>query len=289
MELYELKYFLGVARFENIHRASEKLNVSTASLSKAVGRLEAELGINLFTRERRNIKLTAQGRLLQRRASEMIQLEESMRIEVAGHPGSIQVMIAAPEILLTKMGTALGASIKQRFPTAQFDFHASREEEALEKIERGEVHLALVTGEVPSKSGLTAKVLLEASFQTYVGAAHPLYASAKAKKNVPVDEVLKHAFASPDNPLLGKVGAKQSLDGWRDDQFQRRVDYLTSSLKILEELAVSGKAIVYLPSYFGETLPLKSLRISGCPYSCVQKIKLVAKNPNERGWLNQIF
>lgn len=289
MELYELKYFLGVARVENIHKASEKLNVSTASLSKAIARLESELGVNLFIRERRNIKLTDQGRLLQKRASEMILLEETMRHEVAGHPGTIQVVIAGPEILLAKMGISLGTTIKQKFPLARFDFHAVNEEGALEMIERGEAHIAITSGEVPSKSGISSKILMEAKFQTYVGKKHPLYTTAKSGKTLHVDDVLKHAFVSPDNPLLGKVGARQSLDGWRDDQFPRKVEYFTSSLKIVEELVTSGVAIGYLPSYFCEALPVEALKISGCPYTCIQKIKIVAYNPKDTSWLNQIF
>lgn len=288
MEIYELKYFLGVAKYENVHRASEKLNVSTASLSKAISRLEEDLGVSLFTRERRNIRLTDQGRLLQKRASEMVELEESLRHEVAGHPGSLQIVIAGPEILLAKMGTDLGARIKQRFVAARFDFHATSEEEAAKQVAHGEAHLALVTGDIANHD-LSAKTIAEAKFQTYVGEGHPLFAAAKNKRTVPVEEVLKHAFASPDNPLLGKVGARQSIDGWRDDQFPRRVEYLTSSLKILEELVVSGKAIAYLPSYFCDNLPVKYLKISGCPYTCVQKIKLIARNPKDKGWLNQVY
>lgn len=289
MELYELKYFLGVARFENIHRASEKLNVSTASLSKAIGRLESELGVSLFSRERRNIKLTDQGRLLQRRAAEIARLEESARHEVAGHPGTLHVVLSGPEILLAKIGTQLGATIKRKFPASHFEFHARTEKEALEQVDRGEAHLAIVSGEVTAKPGIAARAMLEAKFQTYVGPGHPLFAAAKAKKTIPVEQVLNHAFASPDNPLLGQVGLRQSLDGWRDDQFPRKVGYLTSSLKILEELVVSGKAVAYLPTYFCESLPVEILKVSGCPYTCVQKIQLVAKNPHDTGWLNQIF
>ena len=289
MEIYELKYFLGVAKVENIHKASEKLNVSTASLSKAVGRLETELGIKLFVRERRNIKLTEQGRLLQRRASEIVLLEETTRFEVAGHPGTIQVIIAGPEILLSTMGTSLGTTIKKKFPRARFEFHATNEEEAVKQVERGEAHLAIVSGDVSAKAGLALKLLVEAKFQTYVGQAHPLFGMAKSKRTVPIKTVLEYAFASPDNPFLGKVGSRQSLDGWRDDQFPRKVEYLTSSLKILEELVVSGEVLAYLPSYFCDNLELEFLKISGCPYTCVQKIKLVAKKPKETGWLNQIF
>jgi DNA-binding transcriptional LysR family regulator len=289
MEIFELRYFLGVARFENIHRASEKLNVSPGSLSKAITRLEEELQIKLFHREGRNIKLTDQGRHLQKRASEIVRLEESAKIEVSGHLGTIQVVIAGPEILLSKMGVDLGQKIRKLFPLARIEFQATNDEDALELVNLGEAHLAIVTADIPAQKKLTAKTLEETKFQTYVGATHPLYKAAKAKKTIPVDEVLKYSFVSPSNPLLGKVGAKQSLDGWRDDQFPRKVDYLTSSLKLLEELIVGGHAIAYLPDYFCEKKEVEMLRISGCPYYCKQKVKLVARNPKDTGWINQIF
>jgi DNA-binding transcriptional LysR family regulator len=289
MELYELRYFLGVAKFENIHKASEKMGVSPASLSKAIARLEAELGVSLFSREKRNIHLTDRGRLLQKRAAEMAQMEEAMRLELAGAPGTFPVVMAGPEILLAKLGVGLGGTIKRKFPGAVLEFLACTEKEAIAKIESGEAHIALLTGEAPSKPGLVSKMLEETAFKTYVGKAHPLFKAAKAKSAVPVEDVLLHPFVSPGNPFLGKVGARQSLDGWRDDQFPRKVEFVSSSLKTLEEILLSGQAVAYLPSYFGSSLEVEALRVTGCPYTCVQKIKLLAKNPRNIGWLNQIF
>lgn len=289
MEIFELRYFLGVAKHENIHKASDKLRISPASLSKAIARLESELSTKLFHREGRNIRLTDQGRLLQRKASEIVLLEEATRVEVSGHHGKLQVILAGPEILLSKMGLSLSETLKKKYPTAQFEFHACTDEEALEQIVQGEAHLAIVTSDVSTKGGLAAKTIEDSYFQTYVGEGHPLFSAAKAKKVVPVAEVLKYPFVSPSNPLLGKVGLKQSLDGWRDDQFPRKVEYLTSSLKLLEEIVASGKAIAYLPDYYCENTKLQPLKISGCPYSCVQKVKLVARNPKDISWLNQIF
>jgi len=289
MEIFELRYFLGVARFENIHRASEKLNVSPGSLSKAIGRLEDELSVKLFHREGRNIKLTDQGRLLQRRGSEIVQLEESAKIELAGLQGTIQIVISGPEILLSHMGLTYVQNIKKKYPLANFEFHSTDDESAIEQVIRGESHLAIVTSDIPTQKNLTSKLLDEAKFQTYVGPGHALYKSAKLKKTILVEEALKHAFVSPSNPLLGKVGLKQSLDGWRDDQFPRKVEYLTSSLKLLEELLLSGKAIAYLPDYFCKSKNVELLKISGCPYSCTQKVKLVSRNSKDLGWLNQIL
>ena len=289
MEIFELRYFLGVARFENLHRASETLNVSPGSLSKAISRLEDELSIKLFHREGRNIRLTDHGRLLQRRASELVNLEEATRTEVAGHAGSLHVVLAGPEVLLTKMGLTLTEEIRKHHAKTSVEFHAVTDELALEEVLRGEAHLAIVTEDVPARSQLHSKSLGDAKFQTYAGEGHPLFKKAKSGKTIPVEEVLAHPFVSPSHPLLGRVGLKQSLDGWRDDQFPRKVEYLTSSLRLLEELLVTGKALAYLPSYFVEGLGVELLKVSGCPYSCSQKVKLVARNPKDIGWLNRLF
>jgi len=287
MEIFELRYFLEVAKFENIHRASEKLLISPGSLSKAITRIEGELNAKLFVRDGRNIKLTDQGQLLKMRASQIIQLEEAARLEIAGHQGQIKVVIAGPEVLLSKLGLGITADLQKRYSGATFEFHACNEQRALQEVSAGETHLALITGDVPSE--LTGKILLDTKFLTVVGRGHPLYAKAKAKKIITVEEVLRYPFVSPSRPILGRVGLKQSLDGWRDDEFTRKVTFLTTSLKLLEALVTTGRALAYLPDYYAQQLEVLPLRVTGCPYSCAQKIKLVARSPKNMGWLNQLF
>lgn len=287
MEIFELRYFLEVARFENVHRASEKLRVSPGSLSKAVTRIEHEIKSSLFKRDGRNIRLTDHGRLLKLRASEILQLEESARMEIAGHQGQIQVVLAGPEVLLSKMGIDVTFELKQRHPDATFEYHSCDEQRALEEVSQGESHLAVVTGDVPF--GLTSKVLIETQFVTVAGPGHPLYSLAKSKKSVPVEEVLKYPFVSPSQPILGRVGLRQSLDGWRDDKFTRKVAFLTTSLKLLETFVTSGRALAYLPDYYAQSLEVPALKVTGCPYTCTQKIRLVARRPKDQSWLNSLF
>lgn len=287
MEIFELKYFLAVAGGENIHRASEKLHVSPGSLSKAIARLEDELGIKLFSREGRNIRLTASGKILEQRASEIVQLEESSKLEILGAKGSLHAVIAGAEVLLSHAGMAVAENIKKKFPAARIEFHHRDEDETVEEVLRGEAHLGIVTRDPPSR--LRFKALDEAVFVTCVGAGHPLYALARAKKSIPVEEVLTHSFVSPSHPLLGQVSAHQSFDGWRDDKFPRRVEYLTSSLRLLEELVSRGRAIAYLPDYLAVKLDAQVLNVSGCPYRCKQRIRLIARQTKGLGWLNRLF
>lgn len=287
METFELRYFLAVAKTESIHRASESLGVSPGSLSKAISRLEGELNVKLFLREGRHIKITDFGRILQKRASEIVHLEESAKAEISGHQGSLHVLISGSEIFLSHFGVSVSQEVKKKYPKATFEFHSCDDQKAIEQIQKGEVHLAIVSSEVPPE--LNCKSIGQTTFKTCVGEGHEFYPLASRGKVLPVDEVLKRSFVSPSNPILGAVGFKQSLDGWRDDKFPRRVDYLASSLKLLEQVVSQGHAIAYLPDYLAKPLNLKVLEISGCPYSCTQKIKLVTRNPKEISWINQVF
>jgi DNA-binding transcriptional LysR family regulator len=80
MELLQLKYFETVARYEHITRAAEELRVSQPSLSKVIARLEAELGVPLFDRQGRNIRLNPYGRaFLKRTARVLMELEDGKK------------------------------------------------------------------------------------------------------------------------------------------------------------------------------------------------------------------
>lgn len=65
MNLQWLYYFNTIAELEHYTRAAEKLHVSQSNLSHAIKELENELGVQLFERQGRNIKLTKYGEIFQ--------------------------------------------------------------------------------------------------------------------------------------------------------------------------------------------------------------------------------
>ena len=66
MELLQLLYFQVVAQEEHIPRAANTLHVSQPALSKTIKRLEDELGVPLFTRVGKTIRLNANGEIFLR-------------------------------------------------------------------------------------------------------------------------------------------------------------------------------------------------------------------------------
>ena len=74
MEIRVLRYFLMVAREENITKAASLLHITQPTLSRQLMQLEEELGVTLFHRSKYRIVLTEDGMLLKRRAQEIIEL-----------------------------------------------------------------------------------------------------------------------------------------------------------------------------------------------------------------------
>ncbi|MEI9887108.1 MAG: LysR family transcriptional regulator [Rhizomicrobium sp.] len=64
MEMHQVRYFLAVCKTLNFTKAAEECNVAQPSLTRAVQKLEEELGGALFHRERANTHLTELGRLM---------------------------------------------------------------------------------------------------------------------------------------------------------------------------------------------------------------------------------
>ena len=79
MEIRVLKYFLMVAREENITKAANLLHLTQPTLSRQLMQLEEELGVSLFRRSRHRIILTEDGMLLRRRAEEIVSLADKTK------------------------------------------------------------------------------------------------------------------------------------------------------------------------------------------------------------------
>ena len=136
MELRVLRYFLAVAREENITRAAETLHIAQPSLSKQLMELERELGKQLFIRGKRKITLTEEGVLLRKRADEILMLCEKAEKEVAQNSDIIVGVISIGGAQSPAVAQAT-AQMAERYPDVKFQFHNGDAQALSERLDHG--------------------------------------------------------------------------------------------------------------------------------------------------------
>ena len=118
MELRTLRYFLAVAREENMTEAANVLHVTQPTLSRQIADLERELGVELFERTNRSCVLTSDGMRLRQRAEEIVLLVEQTELELADRELGIAgvIRIGAGETKSMRLVLDAFAELHRNYP-----------------------------------------------------------------------------------------------------------------------------------------------------------------------------
>lgn len=139
MDIRELKYFLAVAREENISKAADYLYITQPSLTRQIQALEREVGRPLFHRANRKMTLTETGILLRKHAEEIIELYEKTQKALAAPSDTVsgEVYIGGGESYAVKIIANIAKEIQNNYPNIRFNFYSGDSLEVSEKLEKG--------------------------------------------------------------------------------------------------------------------------------------------------------
>ncbi len=146
MEIRHLRYFLAVAREENMTRAAEMLHVSQPTLSKTLKVLEDELGKKLFTRHSFSIELTEEGMLLRDRAEDLISMADKIEQEFTSLDditGGDLYLGLAESFQIRYLAKELGR-LKAAYPTMNYHITSGDTEQVTEKLDKGLLDFAVI-------------------------------------------------------------------------------------------------------------------------------------------------
>lgn len=146
MELRTLRYFLAVARKENMTEAANVLHVTQPTLSRQIGDLERELGVELFERTNRSCVLTSDGMRLRQRAEEIISLVEQTEGELADRELGIagNIRIGAGETRAMQVVLDAFADVRRDYQGVTCELYTGNADAVEERLERGLLDFALV-------------------------------------------------------------------------------------------------------------------------------------------------
>lgn len=146
MELRVLRYFLTVAREENITRAAEVLHITQPTLSRQLSALEEELGVTLMERGGRRMALTDEGLLLRRRAEELVALADKTEQELANQSAVLEgcISIGSGEIAAVSSLAQCCNAFHAQYPLVTFDLLTAAADLVKEQMDKGLLDIGLL-------------------------------------------------------------------------------------------------------------------------------------------------
>jgi len=142
MELLQLQYFLAVARLEHVTEAARSLHVTQSSLSKTIQRLEEDLGVPLFDRTGRKLRLNEFGsRFLRRTERALFELEQGkqeIRDLSSLEHGKLELAVTTASTLPNIL-----REFRKKRPSIQFHVQMLTTQEMVTLLHRGEVDFCL--------------------------------------------------------------------------------------------------------------------------------------------------
>lgn len=159
MEIRTLRYFMAIAREENMTRAAETLHVTQPALSRQMQALEAELGKKLFRRHSFSIELTEEGMLLRRRAEDLLSMADKITLEFSAMDDIIGGNIyfgCAESFQIRHLARAI-RRFKMKYPDFHYHITSGDTEQVTEKLDKGLLDFAVIVEEPDYEKYLSSK------------------------------------------------------------------------------------------------------------------------------------
>ncbi|MFE3055590.1 LysR family transcriptional regulator [Nocardia sp. NPDC059239] len=210
MDLLQLRYFRMVARTENITRVAEELRVAQPSLSRTITRLENELGVPLFDRQGRRLRLNRFGAAFLARVDRALDELDGARRELDDLAGLERGAITIGAENLRVVQNVI-ADFLQAYPGVRVQLFSGTAAQVSARLAAGDLDLGVVSL-TPDAPGLAGQELLDEEVLLAVSPGHRL----ADRDRVTVAELATEPFitTSPDywqRTVLDRVFARAGL------------------------------------------------------------------------------
>jgi DNA-binding transcriptional LysR family regulator len=247
MELYQLGYFIEIARQRSFTRAAERLHMAQPALSQQMKNLESELGTALFIRGRKEIQLTAAGKAFLPRAEALLTQAEAAKAivsDVAQLRGGKLIIAAIPSVSVCLLPEVI-RSFSRLHDKVELQLIEDSSERVAENVESGLADIGFL--QLPaSKSAFETRTIISEPFVLLVAKSHPLV----KQKEVALKQLAAESF------IFYKGRARDTaLEACRKAGFEPRIACESGELETVRALVAAGLGLAVVPQLAAGNLP----------------------------------
>jgi DNA-binding transcriptional LysR family regulator len=145
MELRHLRYLIAVAEELSFGRAAIRLHISQPPLSQQIRQLEEELGVTLFDRTKRQVKLTEAGKRLVAEAQQVLNhVDHFVSLASRASEGTIGTLTVAGQAVLNQVLVQALRQFVHEYPGVHIDLHFMHSAAQVEALREGHVHVGFL-------------------------------------------------------------------------------------------------------------------------------------------------
>lgn len=263
-----------VVREGSVRRAADKMFLTPSAIDRRIQDLEEDLGVDIFERHARGMRLTAAGEVLigyvRRHLSDVQRLQSEIDGLNGLRRGHVRVAIS-PALAVTFMPHCVN-SFRQTFPQVTFDLHVAKHGDAIRALVEFDVDLVVITMP-PRNPDVVYLAVSEQPLMAVMDRAHPLAGDARP---IRVKACAGYPLVIPGRGLISREMLDTALNRLKTDlnivaetnSYEIMRGLVRSTTNISFEVATMALVATELDSLFYR--PVSAADIRPVPLVCAQ-------------------
>jgi len=241
VNLRALQYFVTLADLKHFSKAADACFVSQPTLSTQIKKLEEELGVQLVERSPKNIMLTTTGEEIARRAQQVLNDVEQIRVVArrSTKPAEGTLRLGLFPTLAPYLLPHVVPQIRARYPNLHLQLAEEKTEDIIRLLQRGSLDAALLALPVP-EDGLEVEVLFKEPFVVALPEHHAL----AARENIGLGDLVGTELLLLEE---GHCLRDHALEVCALAGAHERVDFHATSMETLRQMVAADVGITLMP------------------------------------------
>ena len=249
MTLDQLRYFQAVCKYDGVSRAAEILNISQPSVSNAIANLEKEFGVELFTRQRKRLLLTEEGRVMSELAEKLLlQADDTVQTMLELGSNSKILRLGVPPMLGSRILPILYGEHFKRYPQVKVRIVEDDSSGLKRLLAEKQIDMAFLPHTHPFCGDLCAQPLTELQNVCCVHKTHPFAAQKAIRLEALQDEPLvlfKNSFFQTER-IMNQFSRLSIIPNILLD---------TAQVSIVQNMIVSKMAVGFMFEFLAQATP----------------------------------